>query len=205
MNESNSIEAIDKTILSEQTKFWLSEIIGIENYFYQEINQRKSCSRKLNKYVTAFDYIDKILIILSATSSRVSIISFTSIAGAPVGIASASLTLFFSLTTGIVKKLLNITRNKKKKHDKILMLAKSKLNSIETLISQALIDMDISHEEFVTILNEKDKYEKMKDNLRSENGEYKIIRLSSVKSKTYMNICWVFYIIKQNHFFLVYV
>ena len=63
------------------------------------------------------------------------------------------------------------------------MLAKSKLNSIETLISQALIDMDKNHEEFVTILNEKDKYEKIKDNLRSENGEYKIMRLSSVKSK----------------------
>ena len=63
------------------------------------------------------------------------------------------------------------------------MLAKSKLNSIETLISQALIDMDISHEEFVTILNEKDKYEKMKNKLRSENGEYKIMRLSSIKSK----------------------
>ena len=88
---------------------------------------------------------------------------FTSIIGAPVLLTSASLTLFFSLTTGIVKKLLNITRNKKKKHDKILMLAKSKLNSIETIISQALIDMDISHEEFVTILKEKDKYEKMKD------------------------------------------
>ena len=152
MNESNSIKANDKTILSERTKFRLSEIIGIENYFYQEINQRKSCSKKLSKYVTAFDYIDKILIVLSATSSGVSIISFTSIAGAPVGIASASLTLVFSLTTGIVKKLLNITRNKKKKHDKIFMLAKSKLNSIEILISQALIDMDISHEEFVKIL-----------------------------------------------------
>ena len=61
----------------------------------------------------------------------------------------------FSLTTGIAKKLLNITRKKKKKHDKILMLAKSKLNSIETLISQALIDMKISHEEFITILNRK--------------------------------------------------
>ena len=55
MNESNSIEAIDKTILSEQRKFWLSEIIGIEYYFYQEINHRKSCSKKLNKYVTDFD------------------------------------------------------------------------------------------------------------------------------------------------------
>ena len=108
---------------------------------------------------------------------------FTSIIGVPVGIASASFTLIFSLTTGIVKKLLNITRKKKKKHDKILMLAKSKLNSIDTLISQALIDMDISHEEFIRILKEKDKYERMKENLRSENEEYKIMRLSSIKSK----------------------
>ena len=93
----------------------------------------KSCSKILSKYVALFDYIDQALIVLSAASGGVSIISFTSIVGAPVGIASASFTLIFSLTTGIVKKLLNITRNKKKKH-KIFMLAKSKLNSIETLI-----------------------------------------------------------------------
>ena len=167
MNESNSIKTIDKTILSEQIKFQLSEIIGIENYFYQEINQRKSSSKKLDKYVTAFDHIYKILIVLSATSSGVSITSFTSIVGTPVWIANARLTLIFSLTAGIVEKLLNITRNKNKKHDKILMLAKSKLNSIETLISQALNDMDISHEESVTHLKEKDKYGKMKKNLRS--------------------------------------
>ena len=67
-----------------------------------------------SKYVTTFDYIDKILIVLSATTGGVSIISFTSIIGAPVGIVSASFTLIFSLTTGIVKKLLNITRRKKK-------------------------------------------------------------------------------------------
>ena len=112
MNENNSIEATDKSNLTEQTKFRLSEIIRIENYFYQEINQRKSYNEKLSKYVTAFDYIDKILIILSATSGDVS-------------------------TTGIIKKLLSTIRIKKKRHDKILMLAKSKLNSIETLISQA--------------------------------------------------------------------
>ena len=129
MNQSNSIKAIDKTNLSEQTKFRLSEIIRIENYFHQEINQRKSCSKKLSKYVTAFDYIDKILIVLSATSSGVSIISFTSIIGAPVGIASASFTLIFSLTTGIVKKLLNITRKKKRK-SMIKFLCWLKVNSI---------------------------------------------------------------------------
>ena len=63
------------------------------------------------------------------------------------------------------------------------MLAKRKLSSIEILISQALIDMDISHEEFVTILKEKDKYEKMKENLRNENEEYEIMSLSSIKPK----------------------
>ena len=83
MNECNSIEATDKTILSEQTKFWLDEISNIENYFYQEINQRKSCSRKLNKYVAVFYYIDQALIVLSATSGGVSFISFTTIVGAP--------------------------------------------------------------------------------------------------------------------------
>ena len=184
MNKSNSIGAIDKTDLSEQTKFRLDEISKIENYFIEEINQRKSCSKKLNKYVTTFDYIDKILIVLSAATGGVSIISFTSIIEAPVGIASASFTLIFSPTTGIIKKLLNITRKKKKKHDKILMLVKSKLNSIDTLISQALIDMDISHEEFIKILKEKDRYEMMRDNLRDKNGEsYEIMRFNSVKSK----------------------
>ena len=131
---------------------------------------------KLSKYVTAFDYIEKLLIALSAT-----IISFTSTVGAPVGITRASFTFIFSLTTGIIKKLLSIARNKKKKHDKIFMLAKSKLNSIETLVSQALIYMEISHEEYVTILKERDEYEKMKENFKnvSEN-----IRLNSVHSKT---------------------
>ena len=177
------MDEIDKTNLTEQTKIRLNKITEIENYFHQEINQRKSCSKKLNKYVTAFDYIDKILIVLSATSSGVSIISFTSIIGAPVGIASASLTLFFSLTTGIVKKLLNITRNKKKKHDKILMLAKSKLNSIGTLVSQALIDMEISHEEFIAIFKEKDKYEKIKEKLRNVSKKQENMKLNSVNSR----------------------
>ena len=94
---------IDKTKLSDQTKFRLYEIKKIENYFINEINERKSYSKKLNKYVTIFDYIDKILIILSATIGGVSIISFTSVIGAPVGIASTSFTLIFSLTTGIMK------------------------------------------------------------------------------------------------------
>ena len=179
------MDKINKINLSEQTKFWLDEISKIENYFIKKINQRKSCSKKLNKYITTFDYIDKIFVVLSATTGGVSIISFTSLIGAPVGIASASFTLIFSLTTGIIKKSQALTRKKRKKHDKILTLDKSKLNSIDALISQALINMDISHEEFITILKEKDRYEMMKDNLRNKNGElYEIMRFNSVKSKT---------------------
>ena len=77
---------IDKTNLTDQTKFRLNEISKIENYFNSEINQRKLCSKKLSKYVTAFDYIDKILIVLSAASSGVCIILAASVVGAPAGI-----------------------------------------------------------------------------------------------------------------------
>ena len=178
------MNGIDKTNLTDQTKFRLNEISKIENYFNSEIDQRKKCSKILSKYVSAFDYIDKVLIVLSATSGGVSIISFTSILGAPVGIASASFTLIFSITTGIIKKLLKTTRNKKKKHDKILMLAKSKLNSIETLVSQALVDMEISHQEFITILKEKDKYEKMKEGVKSVSEKQENMRINKVNSRT---------------------
>ena len=132
--------------MTDQTKFRLNEIIKIENYLNQEVNQRKLCSKKISKYVAAFDYIDKDLIVLSAASGGVCIISSVRFVGALIRIAGASFTLIFSLTIGIIKKVLSITRSKKKKHDKILMLAKSKLNSIETY--------------------KKDKYEKMKENVR---------------------------------------
>ena len=95
MNKSNSIEVIDKTNLTSQIKLRLDEISKIEKYFIKEINQRKWCSKKSSKYVAVFDYFDQALIFLSAASGGVSIISFKSIVGAPVGIASAGLTLFF--------------------------------------------------------------------------------------------------------------
>ena len=111
MDECNSLE-IDKAKLTKQTKIRLNKITEIKG---------KLCSKKISKYVAAFDYIDKVLIVLSATSDRLSI-SFTSVVGAPVGMES------FTLTTRIIKKLLSIIKNKKKKHDKIFLLAKSKLN-----------------------------------------------------------------------------
>ena len=128
------INEIDKTNLTDQRKFRLNEISMIKNYFNQKINQRKSCNKKLSKHVAAFDYIDKLLIAFSSTSGRVCINSSISV-GAPIIIAGASFTLIFSLTTGIIKKLLIITRYKNKNHDKVLVLTKSKMNSIETLLS----------------------------------------------------------------------
>ena len=111
---------IDKTKLSDQIKFKLYEIKIIEIYFINEIKQQNMCSKKLSRCVTIFYYIDIITINLSETSSSVSIISFTSVIGASAGIASATYTLYFSITTAVVKKLLNITNNKKKSIIKFL-------------------------------------------------------------------------------------
>ena len=170
MNDSNLV----KISLNDQTKFRLNEINKIKDYFNSEIKEREAISKKLSKYIVVFDYADKIFITLSASFGTLSIISHSTVIGIPTGLVGASLTVVFPLTTGIVKKLLNVTRKKKKKHNKIIMLAKSKLNSIETLMSQALIDLDISHEEFKTIANEKEKYEQMKENIRNTKNSREI-------------------------------
>ena len=155
--ERNSIESIDTRNLNNQ-QFRLKKISEIEEYFIAEIKERELMSKKLSKYISFFDYFDKSLIVLSVTSGGVSIASFATAIGAPIGITSASLSLAFSLRTGLVKKLLKATRNKKKKHNKIVMLARSKLNSIEGKRSEALINNQISHEDFITIINEEKNY-----------------------------------------------
>ena len=123
--------------------------------------------KKISKYIVAFDYADKLFITLSASFGTLKIAPYETIVGIPVGIAGASLTLIFTVTTGVVKTLLNITRKKKKKHNKVIALARSKLNIIENLISQALIDFEITHEEFSKIIYEKNNYEQIIDNIRS--------------------------------------
>ena len=141
--------------LNDQTKFRLNEINKIKDYFELEIREREAVIKKLSRFVAFVEYMDKILIVLSATSGGVSIISHLSVIGISAGIISSSFIFVFSLTTRVIKKLLKETRKKKKKHSKIIMLAKSKLNSIENLIYQELIDLDSIHEEFKTIVNEK--------------------------------------------------
>ena len=130
--------------LKDLTKYRLDGINKIKDYFNVEIKESKDIIKKLNKYIVAFDYADKVFITLSASFGTLSIASYATIVGIPVGIAGASLTLIFIMTTGVVKTLLNITRKKKKKHNKIIALARSKLNIIENLMSQALIDFEIT-------------------------------------------------------------
>ena len=115
--------------------------------------------------------LTKSLIVLSPTTGSISIASFATVIGAPVGIISASFSLAFSISTRIVRKLLKTTRNKKKKHNKIVMLARSKLNSIESKISKALMDNEISHEDFETIINEEKKYRELKESIRMMNSQ----------------------------------
>ena len=153
--------------LNDLTKFKLDEINKIKDHLNSEIKERKDIVKKISKYIVAFDYAGKLFITLSASFGTLSIVSHATVVGILAGIAGASLTLIFTITTGVVKKVLNITRKKKKKHNKIITLARSKLNIIETLISQALIDFDISHEEFSKIIYEKNNYERMKENIRS--------------------------------------
>ena len=157
--------------LNDQQQFKVNKIHEIKDYFVAEIKERELMSKRLSKYIASFDYFDKSLIVLSVTTGSISIASFATVIGAPVGIVSASFTLAFSISTGIIKKLLKTTRNKKKKHNKIVMLARSKLNSIESKISEALINNEISHEDFMTIINEEKKYRELKESIRMMNNQ----------------------------------
>ena len=116
--ECNSIESIEHNFIDtpnlNNQQFRLNKISEIEEYFIAEIKERELMSKKLSKCISFFDYFDKSLIVLSVTSGGVSIQSFATAIGAPIGITSARFSLAFSLCTGLLKKLLEATRNKKK-------------------------------------------------------------------------------------------
>ena len=152
--------------LADINNYSLNGINKIKEYFNNEINERKDMIKKLNKYTVSFDYLDKIFITLSASFGTLSITSYATLVGIPVGIGDASLTLIFTISTGINKSLLQMTKKRKKKHNKIIALAKSKLNSVDTVLSSALNDSKISHEEFANIITEKNDYESIKENLK---------------------------------------
>ena len=152
--------------LADINKYRLNGINKIKDYFNNEINERKDIIKKLNNYIVSFDYLDKTFIALSASFSTLSIASYATVVGLPDGIAGSSLTLIFTISTGISKSLLKVTKKRKKKHNKIISLAKSKLNMIDTLLSSALNDSKIDHEEFANVFTEKNTYENMKENIK---------------------------------------
>ena len=136
--------------LADINNYRLNEINKRTDYFNNEINERKDIIKKLNKYIVSFHYLDKIFIALSASFSTLRIASYATV---------------FTISTGN-KSLLKVTKKRKKKHNKIISLAKSKLNMTDTLLSSALNDSKISHEEFANIITEKNTYENMKENIK---------------------------------------
>ena len=154
------------TELTNVNKYRLDEINKIKEYFNNEIKERKNIIKKLNKYIVSFHYLDKIFIALSASFGTLSIASYASVVGTSAVVAGSSLTLIFTIGTGISKSLLKVTKKRKKKHNKIIALAKDKLNTIYTLLSSALNDSEISHEEFSNVITEANFYEIIKENIK---------------------------------------
>ena len=174
MNKIIELSDTTKSSSSERiNNYRLNQINKIKDYFNNEINERKDIIKKLNKYIVSFDYLDKIFITLSASFGTLSIASYAAVVGIPVDIAGSSSTLIFTISTGINKSLLKVTKKRKKKHNKIIPLAKSKLNTIDMLLSSALNDSKISHEEFTNIIAEKNMYENMKENIKEVKEEEK--------------------------------
>ena len=165
---NNIIELTDKAGFSflkrTANKYRLDEINKIRDYFDNEIKERKDIIKKLNKYLV--DYLDKIFITLSASFGTLNIASQATVIGILAGITGASWTLIFTIGMGISKSLLKVTKKRKKKHNKIIELAKSKLNTIDTLVSSALNDSEISHKEFSNIITEKNIYKNIKEILK---------------------------------------
>ena len=153
--------------LTDVNKYRQDEINKIRDYFDNETKERKDIIKKLNKYLVSFDYLYKIFITLSASFGTLSIASQATVIGIPAGITGGSLTLIFTIGTGINKSLLKVTKKRKNKHNKIITLAKIKLNTIGILLSSALNDSKISHEDFTNIITEKNIHENIKENIKN--------------------------------------
>ena len=144
--------------ISNEQQLRLNKINEIKDYFLAEIRGMEVISKNISKYIASLDYFDKSLNVLSILSGSISIASFASVIGVPTVIIGASCSFTFSITSGFLKRFLKTIRNKTKKHNKIVMLARSKSNSIENKISKALMDNEITHQDFETIINEEKKY-----------------------------------------------
>ena len=147
-------------------EFRLKEIDEVRNYLIEKTNQNELMSKKNKKFCGVLNYIDHPLIVISTIIWCVSISAFASLVGIPIGIASSTIGLKTCLTTAGIKMYKSIIKKKRKKHDKIVLLAKSKLNSIAALISNASINSNTSHDEFVLVNNVLKEFSDIKEKLK---------------------------------------
>ena len=156
-------------------EFRLIKIVEIRRYLIEEINRNELMSKKHKKVFRVLNYIEHLLIAISTIAGCVSISAFASLVGIPIGITSSAIGLkIWVITTVIcviIKKYKSIIKKKRKRHDKKVLLVKSKLHSIEVLVSKALIDANISHDEFVLINNVPMEFYDMKGEIKSYNDK----------------------------------
>ena len=152
--------------LRNQEHFRLNKLNEFKDYFVAYIKKRELISKRLRKHIASFDYFNKSVTVLSVTADSIYIALFVTVIGESVRKTSTNFSFAFSICTGIVKKLLKATRNKNSKYNKIVMLAESKLNSIGSKIFEALIKNEISHEDFVKVINKEKKYRELKKSIR---------------------------------------
>ena len=152
-------------------EFRLKQVDEIRSYLIEEINRNELMSKKDNKVCRVLNYIEHSLILFSTITECISIHAFPSLVGIPVGFTSSAIGLKICEITAGIKKYKSRNKKNKKKRDKIISLAKSKLNSIKVLISKALIDSNICHDEFVLINNVLKEFHDMKEEIKNSNNK----------------------------------
>ena len=180
MNELKIPANLETFSLNEQTDYRLMEIAKIKDYFDQEIKYEQLLTSKLSKYLTDFDYADKILTVFLTTFFGTNIFAYIRGRKQLLGLISSTFSLVFCLSNGIIKKLQQETKIIKKKHNRLLYLAKNKLDCVEMLISNSVKDEIIDHDEFLAIMKEKKQY----DNEKNESDKSKFSEVEIVKKTT---------------------
>ena len=165
-------------------EFSFKKIDETRNYLIEEINQNELMSKKLKKVCITLNYIEHFLILASTITGWNSISALASLVGVLIGITSSAIGLKICAIAPGTKNYKSLIKKKKKKHDKIVLLSKSKLNSVEVIVSKALIDSNISHYEFVLINNVLKEYDKIKKEIK--------------KLKTYSSLSKVLVFLKNN-------
>ena len=152
---------------SQELRF--KKIDETRNYFLEEIQQNELMSRKHKKVCTILNHIEHFFILASAVIGCISMLNFASLLGIPIGFTSSEIGLKICVIAARIKTYKSIIKKMKRKHDKIVSLAKCKLNSLEVLISQALFDSNISHDDFVLTHNVLKEYDNMKEEIKTLN------------------------------------